>query len=1064
MLMKKVKLIFVCLLMALSATMFAQSQQVKGTITDSKGEPLAGVSVVVEGTTLGVITGADGEYSISAKNGQVLNFYLFGMKSQRVTVDGKILNVTMEEDVLALDEAVVTAMGITRSEKSLGFAATTVKNEELAGHHATNVTNALAGKVAGLQVSSTTTDPGASTNVIIRGYSSISGNNQPLYVVDGIVVPNMSSLSTEDIESMTVLKGAAATALYGSRAANGVIVITTKQGKRSADRLFSIEYSGGVEARQVSLLPVFQNDFGQGWNGTQTFIENGSWGPKFDGSTQVYGPIWNGQQLIHEYSAKPTNVKDFFEIGLNQKHSIALNGASEDQRATYYLSYSRAEDNGIIPGDKDTYSRNSIAFRSSYTATDWLKLSSQVNFATSKTNSVGMFQGTSMIDGLYEFPRDISMVDLKTLPDAFNSPEAYLTPYGITSPYWAIENRYALTDSKNIFGKVQADIKPIKYVTLTYRYGFNYSDYDYKFGEPQIALDDALIWDDMGYAPSSMNADGYIYAEYYRRYETSHDFLANFNKDFVGDKLNVNAIVGLNINERYATQLVGRTDGLTIHTGFYNLSNGGTKTTISDSKSLRRLIGLFGDVTLGWDDTIFLELTARNDWSSTLPLDNNNYFYPGATLSFIFSNYLPKNDILSFGKVRLAYGRTGNDAGVYNTYATFSQASFNGTYDSGIIAFPLNGMNAFRRGYSIASPDLKPEMTTEFEAGLNLQFFNGRFGIDAAYYNRMTSDQIFSISMEPATGYSSMVANAGNVRNRGIELLVDVIPVQTRNFRWDLSFNFAKNNSLVVDLPEDLGEKFEIDRFSTSGAKDNVTLFAEKGKPFGTYWTYLPTYVNDPKSPYNGKLIVDANGFPVLGDELEPTGFDANYKWTGGVSTNLTYKYFSLSASLDIRKGGKMFSRSKNLMEFTGNGFVTTYNGRKPFVIPNSAMQVTDDEGNVIGYTENTVPIYTADSSYQDYFDDYGAGEGRLFYLIDRSFVKLRNVAFTFNLPKKWIGPFQGIAVSAFVNNAFTWTAKDNYYIDPESTNEGTDTAGLMGETYVNPSCRIYGFNLNIKF
>ena len=1064
MLMKKVKLIFVCLLMALSATMFAQSQQVKGTITDSKGEPLAGVSVVVEGTTLGVITGADGEYSISAKNGQVLNFYLFGMKSQRVTVDGKILNVTMEEDVLALDEAVVTAMGITRSEKSLGFAATTVKNEELAGHHATNVTNALAGKVAGLQVSSTTTDPGASTNVIIRGYSSISGNNQPLYVVDGIVVPNMSSLSTEDIESMTVLKGAAATALYGSRAANGVIVITTKQGKRSADRLFSIEYSGGVEARQVSLLPVFQNDFGQGWNGTQTFIENGSWGPKFDGSTQVYGPIWNGQQLIHEYSAKPTNIKDFFEIGLNQKHSIALNGASDDQRATYYLSYSRAEDNGIIPGDKDTYSRNSIAFRSSYTATDWLKLSSQVNFATSKTNSVGMFQGTSMIDGLYEFPRDISMVDLKTLPEAFNSPEAYLTPYGITSPYWAIENRYALTDSKNIFGKVQADIKPIKYVTLTYRYGFNYSDYDYKFGEPQIALDDALIWDDMGYAPSSMNADGYIYAEYYRRYETSHDFLANFNKDFVGDKLNVNAIVGLNINERYATQLVGQTDGLTIHTGFYNLSNGGTKTTISDSKSLRRLIGLFGDVTLGWDDTIFLELTARNDWSSTLPLDNNNYFYPGATLSFIFSNYLPKNDILSFGKARLAYGRTGNDAGVYNTYATFSQASFNGTYGSGIIAFPLNGMNAFRRGYSIASPDLKPEMTTEFEAGLNLQFFNGRFGIDAAYYNRMTSDQIFSISMEPATGYSSMVANAGNVRNRGIELLVDVIPVQTRNFRWDLSFNFAKNNSLVVDLPEDLGEKFEIDRFSTSGAKDVVSLYAEKGKPFGTYWTYLPTYVNDPKSPYNGKLIVDGNGFPVLGDELEPTGFDANYKWTGGVSTNLTYKYFSLSASLDIRKGGKMFSRSKNLMEFTGNGFVTTYNGRNPFVIPNSAMQVTDDEGNVIGYTENTVPIYTSDSSYQDYFDDYGAGEGRLFYLIDRSFVKLRNVAFTFNLPKKWIGPFQGIAVSAFVNNAFTWTAKDNYYIDPESTNEGTDTAGLMGETYVNPSCRIYGFNLNIKF
>ena len=751
-LMKKAKLFMACLLTLLCTVAFAQNQQVKGSITDTKGEPLPGVSVVVEGTTLGVITGADGEFTVSAKNGQVLNFYLFGMKSQKVTVNGPVLNVVMEDDALALDEAVVTALGITRSEKSLGYAATTVKNDEIVAHHSTNVTNALAGKVAGMQISATTTDPGAGTNVIIRGYSSINGSNQPLYVVDGIVVGGMGNLSSEDIESLTVLKGAAATALYGSRAANGVIVITTKQGKRGADRLFTIEYSGGLEARQVSLLPIFQNEFGQGWNGTQTFIENGSWGPRFDGSMQLYGPIWNGQQLLHEFTAKPTNIKDFFEFGINQKHSISINGATEDQRATYYLSYSLADDNGIIPGDKDTYKRNSIAFRSSYIATDWLKLSSQVNFATSKTSNIGMFQGTSVIDGLYEFPRDISLVDLQNLPAAFNSPEAYLTPYGITSPYWAIENRERLTDQKQIFGKVQADLKPLKSLTLTYRYSFNYSDYDYKAGEPQIALDDALIWDSMGYAPSNMNADGTIYADYYRGYETNHDFLANWNKDLLGGKFNVNAVAGLNVNERYGTELIGQTDGLTIYSGFWNLSNGASKTTISDSKSMRRLIGLFGDVTFSFDDTIFLELTARNDWSSTLPIDNNNYFYPGATLSFLFTNYLPKNNLLSFGKLRLAYGRTGNDAGVYNTYATFTQADFRGTYGTGIIAFPLNGINAFRRGYSIASPELKPEMTTESELGLNLQFFNGRIGIDAAYYNRLTSDQIFPISIEPATG------------------------------------------------------------------------------------------------------------------------------------------------------------------------------------------------------------------------------------------------------------------------------------------------------------------------
>ena len=1056
--MKKAKLFMACLLTILSTIAFAQNQ-VKGSITDAAGEPLPGVSVVVEGTTLGVITGADGQYTISAKNGQVLNFYLFGMKSQKITVTGPILDVVMEDDALALDEAVVTALGITRSEKSLGYAATTVKSDEIMARHTTNVTNALAGKVAGMQISATTTDPGASTNVIIRGYSSINGSNQPLYVVDGIIVGGMGNLSSEDIESLTVLKGAAATALYGSRAANGVIVITTKQGKRSADRLFSIEYSGGLETRQVSLLPIFQNEFGQGWNGKQTFIENGSWGPRLDGSQQVYGPIWNGQQLIHEFSAKPTNIKDFFELGTNQKHSIALNGTTEDQRATYYLSYSLADDNGIMPGDKDTYTRNSLAFRSSYIATDWLKLSSQVNFATSKTQSIAMFQGSSVIDGLYEFPRDISLVDLQNLPAAFNSPEAYLTPYGITSPYWAIENRQRLTDQKQIFGKVQADIKPLKNLTLTYRYSFNYSDYDYKAGEPQITLDDALIWDDMGYAPSNMNEDGTVYAEYYRQYETNHDFLANFNKDY--GKLNVNAIAGLNINERAATQLVGQTDVLTINSGFWNLSNGATKSTISDSQSKRRLVGLFGDVTLSMDESIFLELTARKDWSSTLPIDNNSYFYPGATLSVLFTNYLPKNDILSFGKLRVAYGRTGNDASPYNTYATFTQASFRGTYGTDMIQFPLNGMNAFRRGYSIASPTLKPEMTTEKEIGLNLQFYNGRFGIDAAYYNRLTSDQIFPISIEPATGYSSMVANAGDVRNKGVELLIDYVPIQTKDFRWDISVNFAKNNSLVETLPEEVEGKFQIDGFSTSGTKDAVYLYAEQGKPFGTYWTYLPTYVEE--GPDAGKLIVDDNGYPVLTDDLVDTGLDANYDWTGGLTSSLTFKNLTISASLDVRKGGWMFSRSKNIMEFTGNGFVTTYNNRDPFVIPNSVVAVKDAEGNV-SYVENTTPIYLADSSYQDYFDDYGAGQGRLFYMLDRSFVKLRNVSIQYNLPKKYVGPFQGVAVSAFVNNSYTWTAKDNYYIDPESTNEGTDTAGLLGETYVNPSCRIWGFNINVKF
>lgn len=1054
--MKKVKLFLTALVIAATTFVASAQNQVSGVVTDRNGEPVAGASVVVDGTTIGVITGSNGAYTISAKPGQTLSFLFYGMKPLKQEVTGATMNVVMEEDLMLLDEAVVTAMGITRSEKSIGYAATTVKNEDIATQHATNVTNALAGKVAGLQVSSTTTDPGAGTNVIVRGYSSINSTNQPLYVVDNIIVGGMGSLSSEDIVSMTVLKGAAATALYGSRAANGVIVITTKQGSRGLEKNFTISYSGGVEARQLSTLPIYQNSFGQGWNGNQTWIENGSWGPKLDGSIQPYGPIWNGYQLYHEYTAKPNNIRDFFDIGWSHKHNVALDGVSDDGKMTYYLSFNNANDNGIIPGNKDTYKRNGFAFRGSYAPVKWLRVSSQVNFSTSKTQAVAMDQGAFFIDGLNEMARDVSLVDLKNLPIAFNSPEAYFTPYGITSPYWAIENRDNIVDQKQIFGKVQADIMPIEHVTLTYRYTFNYSDYDQKYGEPQIALDDALIYDDKGYAPSKMNQSGYIYAYYYRGYESNHDVLAQYNNSFIDERFTVSAIAGLNINERYGTGITGQTDDLAVYSGFLNLSNGATKTTLSDSKSLRRLLGVYGDITLGWDDSIFLELTARNDWSSTLPLAHNHYFYPGATLSWIFTNYLPKNNILSFGKVRAAYGKTGSDAGVYYTNPTYAQASYGGIYGTGIAKFPMNGANAFRRGTSIPATELRPEMTTEFEVGANLRFFEGRIGVDAAYYNRVTTDQIFAIDLDPATGYTSIVYNAGTVRNRGVELLFDFVPVQTRNFRWDVSVNWAKNFSKVLDLPDEVSDgQLLVSSFSTSAEKDRVNFYIEEGKPYGTYWTYTPQRTED------GKLIVDEYGKALLSDNLEYSGYDANYKWTGGLSTSLTYKNISLSASLDARWGGKMFSRTKDLMQFTGNGIVTAYNDRRPFVIPNSVIY---DEASG-EYVENTTPIQLGDSSLQDNYWGWGADEGRVFYLVDRTFVKLRNVSLTYNLPKKWIGPFQGIGISAYVNNALTWTPASNVYIDPEHTNLGTDSAdALFGETYVNPACRIWGLNLNVKF
>ena len=1069
---QKLTMLMACLFLVVGGVI-AQTK-VNGTVvSQDDNQPVIGVSVLVVGTNIGTVTDANGRFTLTVPAGKSqLRFTYIGMETLEVSARPNMRIVLRNGDT-NLDEIVVTAMGISRQQKTLGYSAQTLDNTELTTGKLTDVTSALAGKVAGVQVNATSGDPGSANSVIIRGISSINGNNQPLYVVDGVplqqttfsgtqkgqdefanAVGGISSINPNDIETMTVLKGAAATALYGSRAANGVIMITTKGGKKAGERNFSISYDGSVQWRQVSTLPKFQNQFGQGWNGKQTFIENGSWGPEFDGSTQVYGPIWNHQQLIHQYSALEDNIKDFYDTGVSTTHSVSMNGISADQKMTYYLSYSYTSDNGIIPGDKDTYKRNTIAYRGSYDATDWLKMSSSINFSNSKTNTVGTYQGTSMIDGILEFPRDLSLVDRKDLSSPFNTPEAWYTPYGITNPYWAIENNYNHNDAKQVFGKIQADIKPIRQLTLTYRFGFDYTDYDHKLGVPEINLDDALINEDYGYAPSNMNQSGYVSTTYLRKYEMNHDFLANWQDKYLDGKLDVNIMAGVNMSERYTTYTSNQTDGLTFYTNFWDLSNGATKTDISEGQTKRRNVGLLGDITIGWDEMLFLELTARNDWSSTLPLEKNSYFYPGATLSWIFTKLIPKNNILDFGKVRLAYGKTGNDADAYRVYPRYAQAYSDGYYAKELTKFPFNGVNAFQAAATVGSSSLKPEMTTEFEVGLNLAFLQNRINIDFAYYNRNTDDQIFTLPVDPATGYSFMVTNFGKVRNSGIELLVNTTPIRTKNFRWDLGFNFAKNKNKVVSMPESLdGGMVNINAFSAGN--DAVYMRAVEGLPMGELFTYLPQYTND------GKLIVGDSGQPLLTDEVKDTGKNVNPDWTGGVNTSLSAYGFTLSAALDIRKGGYMFSRTKNLMQFTGNGEITTYNNRNPFVIPNSV--VGDGNG---GYVENTTPIYTFDGSYQDYFNNYGAAQGGEFYLLDRSYVKLRNITLAYTLPKSIVSKLylSDITVSLFANNLFTWTHKSNRYIDPETSSYGNDLEGLFGELYSNPACRNFGFNVGIKF
>ncbi|MDE6542814.1 MAG: SusC/RagA family TonB-linked outer membrane protein [Muribaculaceae bacterium] len=1074
------------LLAVLTATLgaYAQNRTVTGTVTDEGGDPIVGATVLVEGTTLGTQTDMDGRFRIAnvPSSAQTLRVSYVGMTSQTVKIVPGEIKVVLGTDSEVLDEVVVTAMGISRSEKSLGYSATQVGAAEIEKSQTSNVMAALQGKVAGLQVQTTSNEPGSANNVNIRGLGSISGNNQPLYVVDGVPLASttlytggravaaggVNNIAPDDIASLTVLKGAAATALYGSRASNGVIIITTKSGGAGESKNFEVTYSGNVEASRVAYIPKSQDRYGMGWNGNQTFIENGSWGPELNGSMQVYGPIWNGQQLIHKYEAVPNRVRDFFDTGVSQNHNVAISGQSTDKALNYYASYSFTDNDGIIPTDVDSYRRNTIATRASFQPSKWFKVSTSMNLATARTK-VSSLSSYNITGALYEHPADIPMQWYKDTSSPFATPEAYYTPYDFTNPYWQLENRKNETNSKQVYGKAQLDIFPITGMTLTYRFGFDYSDYDYKSATPQIALDDAMIDSNYDTPPSSMNSQGSVSTQYGRSYEINHDFLANYTRKFLDDRLDMAAVVGVNINERASNYMYGTTEDLSINTGFWMLSNGANRSSLGESWSKRRLVGLFGDVTLGWDEFLFLDVTARNDWSSTLPMTMNSYFYPGVTLSGIFTKFIENKDVLSFGKVRLAYGKTGSDASVYRTLTTYSIASSYGS--TGGLAFPLNGVNSFQQSASAGNGILRPEMTTEFEVGANLKFFNGRIDIDAAYYNRDTKDQIFSLPSDPATGFSSRVVNFGTVRNRGVELMANFIPVETRDWTWELGVNWTKNYNTVLSMPDGLEDgKLSISGLDYVGTSYmGMTLYAVEGKPLGEFWTTLPNYVTDENSPYYGYKIVNKNGTPSMDYDKKPTGYNMQHKWTGGITTSLRYKNVTLSAALDVRYGGKMYSSTKSALFFNGYSYLSDYNQRHPFILPNTVVDNGDGT-----YSENTMP-FTYGSNYgytsmQDFWYSYVNGEGSAFYLVDRTYTKLRNLSLTWSLPKKWLKKVQltGVDITAYGNNLFIWRAKNNPFVDPEVSTSGSSSSDLaygFGESNtMTPYTRVFGCNLKVIF
>lgn len=1037
----------------------AQTSVTGTVVSQEDGEPIIGASIKVIGTKTGTATDVDGNFSLSVPTKDaMLEVSYLGMQTIKVKASQK-MKITLASDAKNLDEVVVTAMGIKRSAKALGYSATQVNGEEMAAARTNDIMSSLAGKVAGVSISSSSSDPGSSKSVIIRGVSSLAGNNQPLYVVDGVPMNNSatysndplnssfdfgngaSAVNPDDVESMTILKGAAATALYGSRASNGVILITTKSGSKQ-NKGVGIEYNGGVQWETTLRLPQMQNEFGMGWYGNKTYDENGSWGPAFDGSMLRYGTVYENSQLMKSYVAIPSNVKDFFDTGFRYSNSVSFSGASD--ATTYAVSLSQINEDGIIPTDADSYRKYTFSARGSHKVKDFT-ISTSLNYAYQHNDFVTTGQGGgSMYNAIMQTPRDISIAGMKDLSNPFNTPGYYYTPYGITNPYYILENYMNEYESERFYGKVQLDYDFLKYFKATYRFGLDSSTGHQNYGEPNL---EALFAGTANAESSTIaGANGSVYQQTTRRREINQDLMVSFNMPI--SDFNINAVVGFNGNERKSSYLYARVTNLTIPT-WYNLSNSAEIPTVYQNLSLRRLMGVYGQAELAWKNMLYLTMTARNDWSSTLPKGNRSFFYPGTTISWIFSELF--NDdlkkVVTFGKLRAAWGKTGNDANPYMVNSVYAQAGANSSgWGSSSFPFTKPNVNAYSAGNVLGSNTLSPEMTTESEIGLNMAFLQNRISFDFSYYNRVTDKQIFSLNMDPASGYTAQNMNLGEIRNRGIELLVSVTPVKVRDFQWDLSWNFTKNKTKVIDLPDELGGQSLIWGF-TGG----TSLYAIEGKELGVFKAYSSQKTED------GKIIVDRNGLPVQTGDLVEIG-TMNYKYQMGFNSTFKYKGFTLSADVDVRKGGLMYSRTKNISYFTGNAIQTAYNHRNPFIIPNSVVDNGDGT-----YSENTTPL---DPTNIYNFWESGGIYGDASDLIDKSYVKLRSVVFGWDVPTKWLnGTFiTGAKISFFGNNLFVWTPSSNTFVDPELTSFGNDLEGNFGEYTANPSSRKFGFNLMLKF
>ena len=1081
-------LIIFSLFIACYAT--AQTQPITGKITNSKGEAVSFATIKVKGTKTSVAADVDGAFKINASKGQTLIISAATYSDMQIPVNGDNLTVTLQLKESSLSEVVVTALGQSQNKAKLGYSTATFNAAAITKNAPVGMLDGLQGKIAGAEITNTG-GPGSSTKVVLRGYGVIAGgDNQPLFVIDGVPLSNtqfqnnsnlaaagnvftntqdfgngMNDVNPNDIETLTVLKGTAAASLYGGLAKNGVIMITTKKGRAGKLR---VDYSGSVNFSNVGKLPDYQNEFGQGWGGVFVLSENGSWGPKLDGKERLWGSIVDNSQLIKPFSYIKNDVRNFFETGREYNNTVSLSGGNDVTR--FYFSYGNVSSDGVMPTKVDFLQRNTLSLRTNSTFNKF-SLNTSVNYVNRKLNAPSGGQagadGGGVFQSLIQIPVDIPIKDFRDYKNKFFDIDNYFNPYA-ENPYFGIFENGNTQNSDRLYGNVNMSYKFTSSLSAELRVGGDVNDAKTKSwkqlnnpapntwnagNNPEGAIKNPVV----GSVSQASDFFGVV----------NGDFLLKFNKDISND-LNLEAFAGANY---YQSTQRSEATGITnlLVPGFYNLSNTTLPPLTTDFNLLRRRAGVYAQATLAFRSQLFLSGTIRNDWSSTLPINKNSILYPGANLSWVASENFTAKNTVSFLKFRLAYGRTGSDPLPYQVYQKLSSGII--LLPFGTLNAPFNGVGGFSVDNVIGNLNLKPILTDEFEFGTEVKFLNDRIGIDATVYDKKTKGQIFPVVIPPSTGYTNYVENIGIVSDKGIELTVNLKPIASKNFTWTMLYTYARNWNNVDQL---------------NGATQNPLLFGLVGGPEiravvgkTVASIYAPVEAKTP----DGKTIVDATtGLPSVNQKPDKFGLTNGYYGTGlytytmGLSNTFTYKDFSLSFSLDLRYGGVMFSNTASLVLFDGNGIVTTYNDRKPFIIPNSVNATTDGSGKTI-YVENKTYVGAGalqggvgsgqTDSYYTYFNS-AQNPGSEYHneIIDKSFLKLRDVNLTYNLPRPLLSKIKviGASLGIYARNFLLWTPKSNHYVDPEATNLGNDLVSQFGEFAATPLSTSYGATLKINF